>query len=143
MRRHSWSRVLVLLALALAGAEGCALVRTPPPDLPSDREVEQIAIETNKKLGTPAADRVIEDREQIRRITRFLDAHEEDWREARMAFPTAFYSVRLGCGSLGYKVVWIGRDWIGTTGEGLSLYRMLTTEEAREFRELLGLPAKP
>jgi hypothetical protein len=143
MRRRSRSRALVLLALTFAGAGGCALVRTPPPDLPSDREVEQIAIETNKKLGTPATDRVIEDREQIRRITRFLDAHEQDWREARMAFPTAFYSVRLGCGALGYKVVWIGRDWIGTTGEGLSRYRMLTAEESREFRELLGLPAKP
>jgi hypothetical protein len=142
MRRRSTSRVLVLLALALAGFGGCLAVRSPPPDLPSDKDVDRIVIETNKKLGTPAADRVIEDHEQIRRITRFLDAHEQDWREARMSFPQAFYSVTLGCGTLGYKVVWIGRDWIGTTSDG-SRYRMLTTEESREFREILGLPPKP
>jgi hypothetical protein len=140
MRRRSTSSVLVLLVLA--GLGGCVAIRTPPPDLPSDKDVEQIVIETNKKLGTTASDRVIEDRDQIRRITRFLDAHEQDWREARMAFPTAFYSVKLGCGTLGYKVVWIGRDWIGTTSDG-SQYRMLTPEESREFREILGLPPKP
>ena len=140
MRRRSTSRLLVLLALA--GLGGCVAIRTPPPDLPSDKDVDRIVIETNKKLGTPASDRVIEDREQIRRITRFLDAHEQDWREARMSFPTAFYSVKLACGTLGYKVVWIGRDWIGTTSDG-SRYRMLTSEEGREFREILGLPPKP
>ena len=125
------------LGLALTVSGGCLGVRTPPPDLPGEQEVDRVAIETNKKLGTPATDAVIEDRARIRLITRFLDAHSEDWRKAQLAFPAAFYSVTLS-GPLGFRTIWIGRDWIGTRDDSNGLYRMLTAEEAHEFRDLLA-----
>jgi hypothetical protein len=138
MRHPSFGPALVLLACVA----GCASLSTPPLEFPAEKDIERIVVGANRKVGTPEQGQVIEDRERVEKVTRFLEAHNDDWRQPRAGFPAPFYSVTLSCAGHAERIVWIGKDWIGTKGDG-ARFRTLTPEAGRELRDLLGLPPEP
>jgi hypothetical protein len=139
MRRPSFPQALILLFCV----GGCASVRMPPLEFPAEKDVERVVIEPNRKVGTPATGRIIEDRQQVEKITRFLESLNNEWRKPRTTFPTPFYSVSLSTAGHADRVVWIGRDWIGTKEIEGARFRTMTPEAGRELRDMLGLPPEP
>ncbi len=91
------------------------------------------------EIGPPRAP-VIEDRARIARIAEFLAAHNRGWYHPWDTYPIHWYKIVLECDQGSSFYLSHGGDEIGGGSEQL---RRMGQQEAREFRDLLGIPQAP
>ena len=143
MRVQRSVSVVVIATLCL----GCALTpRHQRIVIPLADRVTRITVakidESTADLDAPSPRYpVIEDRERIGQVIKFLRVHGNDWETPKGSFPNRQYAIKIDTEGDKHLLVWLGDQWIGGPVGNANQLQNLKPREIKEFREILQITA--
>lgn len=85
---------------------------------------------------------VIEDRERIAQVIKFISKHGNDWRAPRDGDSTAEYTLQIDTEGDKHLLISVGKSWIGARVENATQLQNISARDMAAFREILEIAGR-